>query len=216
VTSSTLTGNSAAFGGGILNSFSGELTVSNSTLAGNSATTQGGGIDNDGGSLTVSNATISGNAAVQGGGLCNEGTMTCRDSIFAGNTAGDGPDLFGNLGSRGYNLIGNTSGCDGLDPTDLCNVDSLLGSLQDNGGPTWTMALLPGSPAIDAGDPADAPAWDQRGPGFDRVVNGRIDIGALEVQAGGRSRLEGPAPARSSFTLAEAALLDSKDVRAMK
>jgi hypothetical protein len=62
----------------------------------------------------------------------------------------------------------------------------------------------------------DAPAWDQRGPGFDRVVNGRIDIGAFEAQAGGASRPEVPAPARSSLTLAEAALLDSKDVRAMK
>src|SRR6516225_3354178 len=45
------------------------------------------------------------------------------------------------------------------------------------------MALLPGSPAIDAGDNTDAPMWDQRGPGFPRIVHGTIDIGAYEVQA---------------------------------
>jgi hypothetical protein len=55
--------------------------------------------------------------------------------------------------------------------------------LRDNGGPTPTMALLPGSPAIDAGDNTGAPKWDQRGEGFDRIVNGVIDIGAFEVQA---------------------------------
>jgi hypothetical protein len=62
----------------------------------------------------------------------------------------------------------------------------MLGFLQNNGGPTLTHALLPGSPAIDAGDPnfTPPPFYDQRGPGFDRVVNGRIDVGLFEVQAG--------------------------------
>ena len=59
----------------------------------------------------------------------------------------------------------------------------MLGPLQDNGGPTFTHALLTGSPAIDAGDNTDAPLFDQRGPGFPRIVNGIIDIGAFEVQA---------------------------------
>jgi hypothetical protein len=60
----------------------------------------------------------------------------------------------------------------------------LLGPLQNNGGPTLTHALLAGSPAIDAGDPSFTPPpfYDQRGPGFRRVVNGRIDIGSFEVQ----------------------------------
>ena len=61
----------------------------------------------------------------------------------------------------------------------------MLGPLADNGGPTQTHALLPGSPAIDAGDNTDAPEWDQRGIGFPRIVNGTIDIGAFEVQATG-------------------------------
>src|SRR5207248_6130002 len=70
---------------------------------------------------------------------------------------------------------------------DQINTDPMLGPLQDNGGPTFTHALLPGSPAIDAGDPSFAPPpfFDQRGPGFDRVSGSRIDIGSFEVQAGG-------------------------------
>jgi hypothetical protein len=56
------------------------------------------------------------------------------------------------------------------------------------------MALLAGSPAIDAGDNTDAPLWDQRGPGFRRVVNGTIDIGAFEVHAHGRPPLLGQPP----------------------
>src|SRR5262249_46756477 len=68
---------------------------------------------------------------------------------------------------------------------DQVNTDPLLGSLQNNGGSTLTHALLPGSPAIDMGDPnfTGPPFFDQRGAGFDRVVNGRVDIGAFEVQA---------------------------------
>src|SRR5205823_6251427 len=66
------------------------------------------------------------------------------------------------------------------------NTDPLLGPLQNNGGPTFTHALLPGSPAIDAGNPnfTPPPFYDQRGLGFDRVRNGRIDIGSFEVQFG--------------------------------
>src|SRR5204862_226166 len=62
----------------------------------------------------------------------------------------------------------------------------LLGPLQHNGGPTFTHALLHGSPPIDAGDPnfTPPPFHGQRGPGFDRVRNGRIDVGSFEVQAG--------------------------------
>src|SRR5206468_6637513 len=60
----------------------------------------------------------------------------------------------------------------------------LLGPLQDNGGPTFTHELLKGSPAIDTGDPnfTPPPFFDQRGPSFDRVMNGRIDKGSFEVQ----------------------------------
>ncbi len=111
------------------------------------------------------------------------------------------------LGSLGHNLIGNTSGGTDHADSDLVNVDPLLGPLRDNGDPTQTMALLPGSPAIDAGDNTDAPDFDQRGPGFARIVNGIIDIGAFEVQDGGNG--PGQAPRRDArlITSGVAALL---------
>jgi hypothetical protein len=182
-------GGGVAEGGGIFNA--GTLTVTSSTLSGNSASDIGGGILNNFGTLTVTNSTLSGNSAsLSGGGISTPGRIThSRNTIIAGNTAANGPDVFGNLGSLGHNLIGNTQGGSGFDDTDLLNVNPLLGPLQDNGGPTQTMALLPGSPAIDAGDNTDAPDWDQRGPGFPRIVgiidpdNPIIDIGAYEVQA---------------------------------
>jgi hypothetical protein len=112
------------------------------------------------------------------------GALRTRNSILAGNTAETiAPDLSGNLGSVGHNLIGDQTGGNGFDDTDLLNVDPQLGPLQDNGGPTWTHALVKGSAAIDAGDNTDAPEFDQRGPSFLRIVNGIIDIGAYEVQA---------------------------------
>jgi hypothetical protein len=87
------------------------------------------------------------------------------------------------LTKQGYNLvetIGNcTFGADG----DVTGQDPKLGPLQNNGGETWTHALLAGSPAINAGDPAfvPPPEYGQRGPGFPRVLDGRIDIGAYEA-----------------------------------
>jgi hypothetical protein len=129
------------------------------------------------------------NGIATGGGVFNvQGMLQTRDTLLAGNMVNgpgtnSGPDLAGDLGSLGHNLIGNSQGGSGYDGTDLLDVDPRLGPLQDNGGPADTMALLPGSPAIDAGDNTGAPMWDQRGPGFRRIVNGTIDIGAFEVQA---------------------------------
>jgi hypothetical protein len=100
----------------------------------------------------------------------------------------------------GGNLIGNISGLTNinvLQQTDLRNVNPLLGPLQDNGGPTPTMAILPGSPAIRAGVTTDAPAADQRG--FPRVVQGSIDIGAFQTQIGAATQLVVIAP--SSVTI---------------
>ena len=90
----------------------------------------------------------------------------------------------GTVTSLGYNLSSDNGGGHLTGPGDQINTDPLLGPLQDNGGPTLTHTLLPGSPAIDVGDPnfTPPPFFDQRGPGFDRVVNGRIDNGSFEVQ----------------------------------
>src|SRR5207253_11493070 len=90
----------------------------------------------------------------------------------------------GTVTSDGYNLSSDDGSGYLIGPGDQINTDPLLGPLQDNGGPTFTHALLPGSPAIDSGDPkfTPPPFFDQRGAGFDRVVNGRIDKGSFEVQ----------------------------------
>jgi hypothetical protein len=199
----------AADGGGIANE--GHLTIHQSTIAANrgeytntsenQCRSAGGGIFNktDSASLTVSRSTVSLNQA-SAGANCTTGSygagiareqsesfISISDSIIAGNSAASKPDISGAFVSGGYNLFGESTGGSGYAATDILNVDPLLGPLQNNGGPTQTMALLPGSPAIDAGDPNpfDPPEWDQRGPGFPRIVNGRIDIGAFEVQATG-------------------------------
>jgi hypothetical protein len=91
---------------------------------------------------------------------------------------------FGTVTSYGYN-VSSDDGAGYLNGSgDQINTDPQLGPLQDNGGPTFTHALLPGSPAINAGDPnfTPPPFYDQRGPGYDRVRNGRLDVGSFEVQ----------------------------------
>jgi hypothetical protein len=198
---SQVTGNSSGSlgsktgnGGGIYSDTGSQLTIENSTIAFNQTpaffSSQGGGIVLNGATASIDHSTIAGNLAsgkssAVGGGLAILGsaTLTLRNSILAGNAATSSPDISGVLTSSGYNLVGNTNGGFGFSGTDLLNVDPKLGPLANNGGPTQTMALLPGSPAIDAGDNTDAPQWDQRGPGFPRIVNGTIDIGAFEVQA---------------------------------
>jgi hypothetical protein len=194
VMNSTISGNSAnaGFGGGIMNlglGFPAALAVSNSTITGNTARDQagGGGIDSedDGQAVaTVANSTLSDNFGYAG--IINDGELTIGNTILK---AGARPTIikvgFGHTTSAGYNL--SSDNADGLlnGPGDQINTEPLLGPLQDNGGPTLTQALLPGSPAIDAGDPSFTPPpfFDQRGPGFDRVVNGRIDKGSFEAQA---------------------------------
>jgi hypothetical protein len=181
-----------AQGGGIWNF--GTLKIQNSTIANNTsgAQSQGAGIYNDG-VLVLDNSTISGNAAgasSMGGGIFNEesdsASVSTANTIIAGNAAPAGRDIFGTLISRGYNLIGNIADNSGATANDFINVDPLLGPLQDNGGPTATMALLPKSIAIDHGDPFfDSNAFtppmttDQRG--SLRVDNGRLDIGSYET-----------------------------------
>jgi hypothetical protein len=105
--------------------------------------------------------------------------LNAANTVVADNTAPGDPDLNGLLTSQGHNLIGNPAGGSGFVLSDLANVNPLLGPLQDNGGPTQTMALLPGSPALDAGNSRiNTSATDQRG--LPRVVGATIDIGAFE------------------------------------
>jgi len=112
----------------------------------------------------------------------NEGVFQAQDSIFAGG--GTNVVVSGVLISGGYNLVQNTNGCTiAGDPMgNIYGADPRLGPLQDNGGPTWTHALLAGSPAIDAGPANTPPSVDQRGE--PRPSGPAEDIGAFEYQYG--------------------------------
>ncbi|ELR96934.1 choice-of-anchor Q domain-containing protein [Gloeocapsa sp. PCC 73106] len=206
-------GSSFSDGGGILNDNS-RSTLINTTVSGNRVDNVGGGISNIYGVLTLSNTTITNNTADAdsngsggGGGIYNNsGTVDLSNTIIAENfdspnnvgSNSTSPDAFGSFLGDNNNLIGDTDGASGFGGTDLVNVDPLLASLSNNGGPTRTHALLNGSRAIDLGntsllyeDIADLDGdnnrieripFDQRGIGFNRVVGSRVDIGAYEFQ----------------------------------
>jgi hypothetical protein len=187
VTATTVAGNQAVEGGGIFSS--GTMTLVNDTIANNTAR-WGGGIYTFGfGDVTLINCTIarndaSGSVFSAGGGLYSDGKpVSLKNTIVARNTSVTGPDIEGEVASQGHNLIGNGTGGNGFSDTDFVGtadnpIDPLLGPLQDNGGPTQTMALQAGSLAIDHGDPDGAPATDQRGVARDD----HPDIGAFEFQ----------------------------------
>jgi CSLREA domain-containing protein len=179
---STVSGNIALNGGGIYND-GGFLTLNNSTVSGNTTTIGvGGGILNQH-KATLINSTVSDNTAQSGGGIISGitygSTIELVSTIIAGNTASYGSDCFGNLTSQDHNLIGNDSSCSFIHASgDLVNIDPKLGPLRDSGGYTFTHALLPGSPAIDAGDNTLCPVTDQRG--MYRPQGKGCDIGAFE------------------------------------
>ena len=189
LTNCTVSGNSAATGGGLYTDNHGSTALTNSTVSGNSATGNGGGVfTTSDGTTTMADATISRNSADNGGGVFNGGgTLALGNTIVAANTATtSGPDALGTFASQGNNLIGETDasfGWIGSDLTGTSNVplNALLSPLGNYGGPTQTMALLPGSPAIDAGNNALIPpgiTTDQRG--LARIVDFTVDIGAFE------------------------------------
>ena len=189
INNTTLNNNSAADdAGAILNiaDTKGTAALSNCTISGNSAQLYGGGINNVAG-LTISNTTFSGNSANFGDSIAigNPVTVSIGDTVLkAGKAGGNIFNDGGTVISRGYNLSSDDGGGYLTGPGDQINTEPLLSPLQDNGGATLTHALLPGSPAINAGDPdfTPPPVYDQRGPGFPRAVNGRIDKGSFEVQ----------------------------------
>jgi uncharacterized repeat protein (TIGR01451 family) len=188
ITNTTISGNSATGDGGGLQVFSGSATLTNVTVTNNRSDS-----DNSGGG--------------DGGGIRNGGgTIRLRNTIVAGNYKGSANSTPSDIAetvdvpSSSFNLIG-TGGAGGLGNTNgnqVGVVNPQLGSLANNGGPTDTHLLLPLSPAINAGSNALLPATDpfdldgdsvtaetlpvdQRGPGFARIVNTTVDIGAVEV-----------------------------------
>ena len=181
-------------GGGIANR--GTLEIINSTITGN-----------------VSQSDFSDDPPPEGAGIFNQigsnpdnlPSVTITSSIVAGNsdnkdiqgdTSQDGVSLFT---SGGNNLIGNGDGLDvfidgengDIVGTAANPVDPIVGTLQDNGGATPTVALLDGSPAIDAGSNPNNLTRDQRGEEFPRELDGNgdgeaiADIGAFEATSGG-------------------------------
>jgi len=186
IENSTLSGNVASRGGSIY-TYDGELTIESSTLSGNLATSRGGGIYIDKShNSSLNHTTIADNVADIGNSIYvydGIGSFTIKNSILAHSQAGSS-NCHGAAGlfvSLGFN-ISSDAGCNFLtEATDLTGIDPLLGSLQDNGGPTLTHALLPGSPAIDSGDNDSCPAVDQRG--VARPQGAGCDRGAVEAVA---------------------------------
>ncbi|MBE9032626.1 filamentous hemagglutinin N-terminal domain-containing protein, partial [filamentous cyanobacterium LEGE 11480] len=186
IDNSTFSNNVAAmnFDGGAIDLFpsvTGTLTqITNSTLFGNQAGNLGGGLSQAITAQTnLRNVTVANNSANQGGGLANRfgGSLTLQNTIAASNTASNDPDVAGPINSLGNNLVQNRATSTGYIASDLANgTMPLLSSLGSYGGPTQTLALLPGSPAIDAGN--TPLATDQRGLGR---INAP-DIGAFESQ----------------------------------
>jgi hypothetical protein len=161
--------------------------IQNSTISGNSAI--GGSFGGYGGAIygggIITNCTISGNTTNhQADGIYANSAVELTHTIL-----NSGENIVNNgtiVTSHGYNISSDNGGGFLTGPGDQINTDPLLGPLQGNGGPTFTHELLKGSPAIDAGDPnfSPPPYYDQRGSGFSRVRNDRIDVGSFEVQAG--------------------------------
>jgi uncharacterized repeat protein (TIGR01451 family)/CSLREA domain-containing protein len=184
-------------GGGIFNGSSGSIggsgpaTVLNTTISSNSAVF-GGGIFNAGQINNVINVTIAYNNAFQGGGIRNVSGGSfegIQSSIIANSINGGDCSNAGFISSWGYNILSdNTCSSAFTGPGDLLGTDPMLGPLQNNGGPTNTHALLPGSPAIDHVDEWACPWPDTDQRGFTRPIDGdgdsilRCDSGAFEFE----------------------------------
>jgi len=153
--------------------------IVNSTISGNSAEEQGGGLYVDAPSqASLTHVTLSGNQAREGGNLYTIGKLAIGNSIVANATGGDCVST-GAFTDRGGNLVedGSCILATGLPAAGDLTGDPLLGPFQDNGGTTWTHALLSGSPAINAGQAGDCTVTDQRGQSRDA----RCDMGAFEA-----------------------------------
>lgn len=191
IVASTISGNKATATGGGLKVQGGTATIRNSTFSGNRTTADGGGISAASGTVTLNNVTIANNEADSngdggtdvGGGISAGGMINVSNTIIADNRLGGDPmplvdvNCDGTFASGGGNLRGSDdTGCAGFTGSgDIVEPNPKLGKLARNGGPTKTIALQKGSPAINAADDASAEPKDQRG-----VTRNNPDIGAYE------------------------------------
>lgn len=209
------TGFGEGFGGGIFNEFNATATIRDSVIYGNSCGSTGGGIYNDtNGILSLSNSTVAVNrnldstsqtgGILNGGGMfnCSNSTVVLNEDADIRNAGGQAfirssiieRDLSTFVNSLGYNLVSVANGYYYNQPTDQVGLDQKLdpNGLQDNGGPTLTIALLPDSPAIDKGTADETLTNDQRGAGFPRTIDDPsipnaddgTDVGAYERDLG--------------------------------
>ena len=192
LTDCTISGNTATNGGGLYCNIVGRLALTDCTISGNRATDGGGLYCKRGATTAITACTISGNTAgSSGGGIYvysgqyGSANAALTDTIVSGNTGtgGSASDIGGNGAGSGtsgsYNLTG-TGGSGGLTAADhnLLNIaDPALSALADNGGPTQTMALQTGSPAIGAGTAIAGVTTDQRG----LAIDSPPDIGAYQT-----------------------------------
>jgi hypothetical protein len=177
LTNVTFVNNSVTFAGGaMLNSFSSHASLVNVTFVANSSSHKGGAIYNWESSPILKNVTFSDNSSDLGGAIFNEEDShpNIVNSILYGDTGGE---IHNNSSTS---VVTHSIVQGGYAGTGNVDIDPLLGSLQDNGGFTETVALGAGSPAIDAGDNANCPATDQRG--VTRPQGSHCDIGAYEYQ----------------------------------
>ncbi len=215
-TSFHLSPGGSGFGGALWNSQGAMASLQNCTITGNTAEGQAGACNQfpcggpgagegagiyNAGDLAITACTVASNAAITngdsfsgGGGIWNAGSSQVTNSIVAENSGGVSPDAAGTFASNGFNLIGKSDGSVGFTAlgdqtgTIAAPLDPLLGPLENHGGPTWTRALLPGSPAIDAGISANL-STDQRGGvrtyDYPNIPNSSgsdgTDIGSFEV-----------------------------------
>ncbi len=210
ITDSTLNGNTAAQDGGSSSGGAlfdlGKAALTNCTIAGNSASESGGGIEAQG-TVTVTFSTFSGNQATYGGAIDNNFgryTVTLEDTILAGDSASIGPEFCNSVTSAGHNLVAETDGSSGWVSSDLTGtaaqpLNALLAALGKYGGPTQTIALLPGSPAIGTGIAVSGVTTDQRG--VTRPSTG-VDIGAFQSQGFTLTPVSGSTPQSAAIDTA--------------